>query len=48
MVGRDARPQVLGLADINDFAFSVFAEVDAGGFGQGADFLREIHGDSMS
>src|ERR1022692_267146 len=43
-VGGDPRAQVLGLADVNDFAFGVLVEVDAGGSGQAADFLREIHG----
>ncbi len=38
-VGRDARAQVLRLADVNDFAFGVLVEVDAGRSGQGADFL---------
>jgi len=47
-VGRDPRAQVLGLADVNDFAFGVFVEVNAGGSRQAADFLWEIHGNSMS
>ena len=42
-VGGDARAQVLRLADIDDLAFGVFVEVDAGRGRQGADFLGKIH-----
>ena len=47
-IGRDARAQVLSLANVNDVAFGVFVQVDDGGSGQAADFLREVHGNSMS
>jgi hypothetical protein len=43
-VGRDARAQVLGLADVDDFAFGVLVEIHAGRGGEGTDFLREVHG----
>ena len=46
-IGSDARTQILGLADVDDFAFGVFVEVDAGGSGQGADFLGKIHGEAL-
>ena len=35
--------QILCLADVDDFAFGVLVQVHAGGGGQGADFLRQIH-----
>ena len=41
-IRRDARAQILGLADVNDFALGVLVEVDAGGRGQAANFLGEI------
>jgi len=38
-VGGDAGAQVLGLAYVDDFACGVLVKVDAGGSGDGADFL---------
>ena len=43
-IGADAGAQVLGLANINDLAFSVFIEINAGMAGDGPDFSAEIHG----
>ena len=42
-IGADTVAQVFGLADVDDFAFGVLVEVHAGGGGDGADFLLEIH-----
>ena len=43
-VRRDARAQVLRLAHVDDFALGVLVEIHAGGGGEAADFLGEIHG----
>src|SRR5258708_1168023 len=42
-IGGDARTQVVGFADVNDLAFGILVEVDAGRGGETADFLGEIH-----
>ena len=42
-VGGDAAAQVLRLADVDDFAFGVLVEIDAGLGRDGADFGEKIH-----
>lgn len=41
-VGGDAIAEAGGFADVNDAAFVVLHEVDAGGFGEGAGFFEEL------
>ena len=43
-VGADARTEALGLADVDDFAFGVFVEIDARLGRQISDFLVKVHG----
>ena len=42
-VGADAGAEVLGLADVDDFAVGVLVEVDPGLSREGADFFLEVH-----
>ena len=44
-VRTNARAKVVGLAHVDDVAFGVLVEVDAGLGGQRADFFEEIHGE---
>jgi hypothetical protein len=42
-IRRDPGAEILGLAYVDDLAFGVFVEVDAGRGGNGADFGGEVH-----
>ncbi len=44
----DPVAQALGLANVNDLALRVLVEIHAGGGGNSADFLLQIHGERTS
>ena len=45
-VAADAGTQVLGLADVDDFALGVLVEVAASAGGEGPDFFVDVHGEA--
>src|ERR1700678_482382 len=42
-IGRDARAEVFRLADVDNFAFGVFVEIDSGERREATDFAGKIH-----